>query len=894
MAEGRLVMIESKRGRLPRLRIGEKQPVPVPSGQLSPKLSALGDRAFDGREVVLDLVGGQPQSIRTPGDPWRAGQGQAAPRPAGGWGSPQAASNPRGHGRRGEAAEPASQGDFHNPYSFVPAPPRGGLGSFPEQPLGDGAPVGHDRYAAGCYSGRLTVKLTTETPLLLPDAARAREDQKHHRTFPVRRGRDGRPYLAPTAVKGMLRAAYEEATNSRFGVFRAHGDRLAYRMPASEGLALVPARVVSVAPDSLELDLLPGFSTIGRGGTPSNNLMYAAWLPCWRHNDDGLDPDRVRYPNGADPSHGDEVDAWVEEYRRGPFRYWRTRQLVLSGQNLGAAPTAGPPLGQHVPVGSAPRIIHGWVCRTGKTIDRKHDERIFFVAPDHSQARHLRISCTGSEADDHCRRWRELMDNYRTTHDCDRAAGRSGPPALRYARWGRHIDPATQERLLAPGTLCYAQVEQVPTGAIRLLELYPVMISRKLYRCSPEALLPASLKLRPATSLAELSPADRVFGWVNGEETVKGSAPRAYRGQLRIGPVRCQTSDAIEDFAEPGVPLAILGEPKPAQARFYVARSVEGSKQRDGISKEAAVYEVRGADGQDKGLRGRKVYPHHQGLPDGYWDKPVEDRTQQAVARPGSPAMYFQEYRRPHQCEKVLVRQDHGRHQEKPKMKADGTFALKTGEANEQRDDQNRSVLGWVRPGAEFSFDIDVLNLTSVELGALLWLLTLPEGYFHRLGGGKPLGFGSVRLALEEVDVQDGRAWAESYRNAFGAARLPAANDPHQEGPRRITTPSQAEPLIGAYRQAIEQAYGDGKRFEQVSFIAALRQAMTGFSDKLPVHYPRARQQDPITHGPQRHVPPHPDGLAYEWFVANERTNTGPRLALPDLASDRGLPLLDR
>jgi hypothetical protein len=41
---------------------------------------------------------------------------------------------------------------------------------------------------------------------------------------------------------------------------------------------------------------------------------------------------------------------------------------------------------------------------------------------------------------------------------------------------------------------------------------------------------------------------------------------------------------------EPGLPLAILGQPKPQQARFYVAASPDGEAQKDGLDKEKAGY----------------------------------------------------------------------------------------------------------------------------------------------------------------------------------------------------------------------------------------------------------------------------------------------------------------
>jgi len=38
-----------------------------------------------------------------------------------------------------------------------------------------------------------------------------------------------------------------------------------------------------------------------------------------------------------------------------------------------------------------------------------------------------------------------------------------------------------------------------------------------------------------------------------------------------------------------------------------------------------------------------------------------------------------------------------------------------------------------------------------VELGALLWVLDLPEGHHHKIGMGKPLGLGSVAIELNLI-----------------------------------------------------------------------------------------------------------------------------------------------
>ena len=373
------------------------------------------------------------------------------------------------------------------------------------------------------------------------------------------------------------------------------------------------------------------------------------------------------------------------------------------------------------------------------------------------------------------------------------------------------------QRELADGTLCYALAQETHAGSFVLMGLYPVMISRELYKHPPVDLLHSSL--RPAQSREELSPADRVFGWVNQD------GKQAYRGNLRVGPVRCETQDAIEWFPDPGVPLAILGQPKPQQVRFYVAKDQQGTPLDSGVDKQDGYV-------QGQGLRGRKVYPHHVGLPDGYWDNPAQDRTQIPQGN------RYQEYRRPPNQE------------------------------GQDRDGQNRSILAWVKPKTAFTFDVFVTNLSDVELGALLWLLLFPRDHYHRLGGGKPLGFGSVGLEIQDLDLRDGQGWASWYRSFSGITTRG----------RFIRSGSDAAfaMCVDEFKKAVHQAYGNGGSFEDVPFIKAFLRAAQGFTDIL---YPR------------RSPWPDPAGENFKWFGENEK---GGRYPLDALHSpDRGLPRFD-
>ena len=114
------------------------------------------------------------------------------------------------------ANEDRPRGEFHNPYNFVPTMTR----HLGHADLGDGEGAALDRFHEDRWTGRLHVTITTATPLLIPDAARATGKKDEHLTFPLRLGLDNRPHMPATAFKGMLRSAFEAVTNSRLRCFQ--------------------------------------------------------------------------------------------------------------------------------------------------------------------------------------------------------------------------------------------------------------------------------------------------------------------------------------------------------------------------------------------------------------------------------------------------------------------------------------------------------------------------------------------------------------------------------------------------------------------------------------------------------------------------------------------------
>lgn len=758
--------------------------------------------------------------------------------------------------------------EFHNPYNFVPAPERNKNNQPITGELGDREPCGHDRYYSDKYSGKLHVKMRVETPLLLPDTARMIYDNvKEHKSYPVRVDADGKPFINPTAIKGMLRSTYEAITNSRMSVFTKHEDRLAFRPEAGKGASVVPVRIEEDKHGNKILVFYTGTNKttdLKDNGSPKDDeSLCAAWLPRYKKNENN---EEIRYKSNSLPSHKDEVEVWIEKFKHYKWKWidkhngignlsnnydfilWRVREVVKKGESLENSPNPTPNIdweeakkSYYESTGEI-KNVSGFVFVSNYNMQSKHDEKIFFKNSKSPKPEVL----TEKKWNGLKEEWRNLIENYQELHkdELDK------PPAnLKISEWSRHINTKADANLEV-GTLCYAQVSKNNSGDFVVEKLFPVMISRQLFDRSPLELIQKDsqekdLHLIPAKLITQLSPADRVFGWVrqgklkdNELSTIEKTLPKekkeigAYRGQIRFGEVTTNRADAIEDFDDDWLPLNILGQPKPQQGRFYVAETQNGEAQpqNEKRNNEDAGYNA------ERGLRGRKVYPHHSSLPDNYWV--VESDLKEAPNQPFSDEklqgtnskVFYREYIRPG--------------------------------GEKQRNNQNRSFQGWVKKGTEFSFDIHFTNLSDVELGALVWLLDLGVNHFHRFGGGKPFGFGSVNLSLKDCDIRKGEHWKEFYTSL------------EDKGSGKLTE-TEINKLANAFRTLAESKYPTAIN----SFLRACEgfKKENGNKTDLPVHYPRTGEQ------------PNAEGKNYIWFVDNS-SNSGFKLALPNLLEDEGLP----
>lgn len=689
---------------------------------------------------------------------------------------------------------------FLNPYGFVSVPDRKSLPSE----LADTEPAGHGQYRDDLWVGGIPITITTITPLLIPDhsdAARNDTGVGPTPTLPVRVDDDGRPMLSGSSLKGMLRSAYEAITNSRLGVFTDNDLPLAIRGTATRDVAenLRPAVVEKRDDDTAQVRWVRKLIPIGRGSNgPDPNP--AVWVP------------REILGDLADCA---DVEAWIHllEHRR-KFRLWRASDISEPGR-LPARPS-------RVSTGSSMQYLHhpavrvrGKLLRTGSSFPpggrRKHDERL--VVTDVSAG-------PAKVSHGKARVGRELIDRWRAVIDSFARAHANEPQKDRERNYGTYVWAPERWRDLRVGRTLHVEI----TGNGDVVGLFPAMIGRKPFAGTPAASLPTDHQ--PAPSLKKLSPADRVFGWAR-QGSDDGEA--AYRGHLRIDPGDEQSRPGKEyvRLLNNALPLATLNGPNPAQFLFYLADQ-DGNPLEGAAKHPDQGYPAGPGALESRRLRGRKVYVTHADVVDGtpnaatYWD-PSPD-----VIDPLSS-------RKPVQ----VNGHDRYREYEAPR---------------DYKKNVTTTISEWVKPGATFRFTLRVDNVTGTELGALLWLLDLPDRAYHKLGLGKPLGFGTVRV---EANLAQARLYtSDTLRNRYRSLELTPQAEPSE---RLLTLRKNYDELLREHMPTVRE-----------EFLAAA----IGYSG-ASVHYPRAGTQ--------------PDAKSYEWWVTNDKE--GNRHALPLLRKDKP-PLL--
>lgn len=189
----------------------------------------------------------------------------------------------------------------------------------------------------------------------------------------------------------------------------------------------------------------------------------------------------------------------------------------------------------------------------------------------------------------------------------------------------------------------------------------------------------------------------------------------------------------------------------------------------------------------------------------------------------------------------------------------------------EGKSGQNATVTS-LASGAVFDFDVDFCDLSEAELGCLLMALTLEltqgdsNSLRHKFGMGKPVGLGSCRIEVEQIELRDHQTPRYRATNLFGAQDV---------------TPAQAAPYLEAFREHLLAEARRPGNAQQLPFeeLPQIRDASILWKYPPPTDLP-------IRYNPNPDHAPYLDA-GFEYFVGHSAT---PLKTLDEVAGGDGQP----
>jgi CRISPR-associated protein (TIGR03986 family) len=269
----------------------------------------------------------------------------------------------------------------------------------------------------------------------------------------------------------------------------------------------------------------------------------------------------------------------------------------------------------------------------------------------------------------------------------------------------------------------------------RLIFFGPTMLFRLPYPNAVAALIPSQVQKPP---FAGLDVAEAIFGTVDRERKL------AVKGRVFVEDARWDGLGVA--FLHPGdrgrrTPK-VLGTPRPTAFQHYLTQP---------------EVTLSGGGMAPAGANRQTLCNYHHAHGAGPYDLP--DHQGRTVATTAG-----------------TVIRGHKLYWHRPRVPESELFLPDLVRENDPRHEyaswKQMTIIRPVRPGTTFKGRLRFENLTDLELGALLTVLQLPASMRHRLGTGKPLGMGSVRLTatlhLTDRAARYAALFEESGRLATG------------------------------------------------------------------------------------------------------------------------------
>ena len=619
------------------------------------------------------------------------------------------------------------------------------LKNYPE--LNDREPASLDHFPAHTWSGSIRFSITAKTPLVYGSV----DEETNSISIPTEI-LDGSsdtpreiPVLPATMVKSMLSNAFERVTTSRLRIFGNYSDPLTYRTDPAASQKLIPAIVdpskskalllTGTHPRLAEVDILtknrfekrPQTIPVTRAATlrtePGDQTEYA---PGMTH--ESL-LDMILPSNGA-VSRKIRFDAKL--VNNGSYAYWFIYALysddnderkpifnenALTGEDLGETLTkqAG-----YVYLTTDPEDLG----QHRRTFNKKVSERVFFIE-DEQARQDVTIPQTTTDHPSPIDRYlltvQSYVDNWLDELERDPETTRTPNRFIRQHK-APHLKPP-------PSFLAYVLVSKDLSGNATVDTIVPISIGRDAYALSPLTVARRA-NVAPPQNLSELSPADRLFGFVAHCDNMsqhteeKSSLTPSFKGRIFVTKVDYAGGGGVANPST--LRLRPLLSPRPSSARRFLTR-VNGSN-LNSVSIKVRRNQYFSHDPEQS--LGATTYPVDRNA----WES-VDEKT-------GFP-------------KKALKR---------------ASDSLNT----------TSEVRSYVEAGTRFDVTMGFEALTEFELSWLLWILDpanlVPRnerkshksvcpsnkvGYL-RLGTGKPLGLGVVEITLSPEGLQASKTVANN------------------------------------------------------------------------------------------------------------------------------------
>ena len=691
------------------------------------------------------------------------------------------------------------------PFHFVPVQ-AGSSDAWTERTAldaGAAAALTHDRYVAGLRSGRIVCRLTAESPIVV-GAAREPHQGAAAEVSPYEL--EGRPAIPASSLRGLVSSIAEAASGSALRVL--HDSPYSFRRRMEESLSAIGMIESVQGPDGPTLKLKPLTLPMV---PPDQNAWRVA--DKWRRAFPSPNL-RVYFGDAASiRSAGFTFQTWTPT---APTPYF----LALSGASwdpedpnriVVASPhdRNGFLLGQKPAGGAVPRPtpgpedtegilrVLGCLGRDDIPNTKKHEVFVPFDAAV-KEFPLLEIDPVAIE------RFDDLADQ-RTEDDPrlpfePRGTARGGPDGTVRLKEGDLVFFDLRDDR-GVSVVCTVSLSQIWRGRVED-STGASATARTFFSAIDPELLPMSASRR------RISPAEALFGFVETDraDEMASRRNRSLAGRVRFSSARAvPRRDGLTDYRDRCV-TRILSSPKPPSPALYF-------KGNDGGKHFIAKSRLSPAHHRPQG---RKFYLHHPAWAAG-------QRGPWETAVPDGP---------------------------------------------EARLDQKASVCP-VREGSVFFFHVDFDNLTDAELGLLLFSVSprfrddagvVDATFRHKIGMGKPIGLGTIRIDVEGVFLVD-RGRRYSVDGLFGPRYAegacvgdPAAWPDRYEAERAAVSPDLSDPgLLGLVLAASDAIAPDARTALRLLGDPAKAK---GSTVRVPVVAVNQGQ---------------PESETFAWFVANER-----------------------